>query len=123
MSLALIGYAAAGGAAGASLRYVADLVVVRWWTRPFPLATFGINVVGSLLLGLLVGAGASSASPMFALLGSGVLGGFTTLSTASYQAVALARDGARRTALAYAVGSMVAALVAAMVGLWAGHAW
>ncbi|MFN3601868.1 MAG: fluoride efflux transporter FluC [Dietzia sp.] len=133
MSAALIGWAALGGAGGSALRYAVDVAVTRRWRGAFPMATFLINVSGSLLLGLLLGLLAvnstvghsSAAGPGIAatLVGTGVLGGYTTFSTASYDAVRLAREGRRVMALAYAVGTMLAAVVAALVGLWLGAWW
>lgn len=121
MSAALVGWAALGGGAGAALRYAVDAAVTARWRRPFPLATPLINVSGSLLLGLLVGlTGTAGSATLLALLGTGVLGGYTTFSTASLDAIRLARAGDRGTAMAYAVGTMLATVVAALVGLWLG---
>src|SRR5690606_23627914 len=79
----LAGWLALGGGAGAALRYVLDVAVSSRWRRPFPLATFLINVSGSLALGLLVGwFYAGSAGPGWSLavsvIGTGLLGGYTT---------------------------------------------
>ena len=133
MSGALVGWAALGGGMGAALRYAVDVAVTARWRRPFPLATLVVNVSGSLLLGLLVGALAdpaagaatgptpgSGSATLLALLGTGVLGGYTTFSTASHDAIRLARAGDRGTALAYAVATMLATVLAALLGLWLG---
>ena len=133
MSAAVIGWAALGGAVGSALRYAVDVAVTRRWRGAFPLATFLINVSGSLLLGLVLGLVAAhatagplaSSSPGLAatLVGTGVLGGYTTFSTASFDAVRLARDGHRLMAVAYAVGTMLVAVAAALLGLWLGAWW
>ncbi|GAA1710491.1 fluoride efflux transporter FluC [Dietzia cercidiphylli] len=133
MSAAVIGWAALGGAVGSALRYSVDVAVTRRWRGAFPLATFLINVSGSLLLGLVLGLLAvnstvghsSAAGPGVAatLVGTGVLGGYTTFSTASFDAVRLAREGRRLMAVTYAVGTMLVAVAAALLGLWLGAWW
>lgn len=102
---------ALGGAAGAVLRWSLTLA------RPddpgtFPWTTFAINVVGSLLLALLPGwAAARRSERLTLLLGPGVLGGFTTFSSASAQTQALL-EGHAWVAGAYLVGTLVACLAA-----------
>ena len=124
----LAGWLALGGGAGAALRYVLDVAVSSRWRRPFPLATFLINVSGSLALGLLVGwFYAGVAKPGWSLavsvIGTGLLGGYTTFSTASYDTLRLGREGRVVMALAYAVGTMAATIAAAASGLWLGEWW
>ena len=118
---ALLGWAAIGGGVGAALRYAVDVAVSIRWRREFPMGTFLVNVSGSLLLGLLVGLAPGPTA--IALIGTGVLGGYTTFSTASYDAVRLARSGHRGTALVYAVGTMLVTVVAAVAGVWLGACW
>ncbi|WP_271800167.1 fluoride efflux transporter FluC [Dietzia maris] len=125
---ALAGWLALGGGAGAALRYVLDVAVSSRWRRPFPLATSLINVSGSLALGLLVGwfyAGAAKPgwSLAVSVIGTGLLGGYTTFSTASYDTLRLGREGRVVMALAYAVGTMAATIAAAASGLWLGEWW
>ena len=124
----LAGWLALGGGAGAALRYVLDVAVSSRWRRPFPLATFLINVSGSLALGLLVGwfyAGAAKPgwSLAVSVIGTGLLGGYTTFSTASYDTLRLGREGRVVMALAYAVSTMAATIAAAASGLWLGEWW
>lgn len=123
----LIGLTALGGGAGAALRYAVDEVVTARWQRAgnrhFPLGTFMVNVTGSLALGLLVGmlSGVTAGSEyVLAVFGTGLLGGYTTFSTASLDAVRLVRSGHGLTALGYAVGTMLATVLAAVSGLWLG---
>ena len=83
-----------------------------------------INVGGSFLLGLLmalsVDRGIVSAE-MRLLLGVGVLGGFTTFSTLSYETVALFEQGLRAQGLFNMFGSAVLGIAAAVAGLLAGR--
>ncbi|HMT51248.1 CrcB family protein [Dietzia sp. UBA5065] len=118
---ALIGWAAVGGGLGAAARYAVDTAVSSRWRRTFPLGTFLVNLTGSLVLGLLVGL--ASGPTTMALVGTGVLGGYTTFSTASVDTVRLARSGHRGTALAYGGGTMLATIAAALAGLWLGSVW
>jgi len=117
----MIGMAALGGGLGSALRYAVGTAVPLRWRRGFPSGTFLINVSGSLLLGLLVGTAPDATA--VALIGTGVLGGYTTFSTASEETVRLMRSGHPRTALVYASGTMLVTVVAALVGLWLGAHW
>lgn len=124
MSAAVVlGCAALGGGVGAACRHAVDVWVTARWRPDVPLGIFLVNVTGSLVLGLVVGAtvaGSAASAPWTALVGTGVLGGYTTFSTASLDAVRLARAGRGGAALAYAVGTMCGAVCAAFVGLWLG---
>ncbi|WP_405432443.1 fluoride efflux transporter CrcB [Micromonospora sp. NBC_00617] len=105
---------ALGAAVGAPLRYLADRAVQSRHASAFPWGTFSVNVVGSLLLGALVG---WPVDPVVgALLGTGFCGALTTYSTFSYETLRLARGGDRFLALANVLGSVAAGLAAAAVG-------
>lgn len=107
------------GAAGAVTRFLVDSEVKRRWSTPFPWATFGINVTGSALLGVLAGAVLfhNQASVWQTVLGTGFCGGYTTFSTASFETVRLVQQNARARALLNAVGSLAASLAACVGGL------
>lgn len=80
----------------------------------FPWPVFAINVAGSALLAALPLIGAIRDRPWLAIaIGTGMLGGFTTMSTASEETVALLENGETATALLYAGGTLAAALAAA----------
>lgn len=111
---------AAGGALGGSARYALLLLVPHEGTG-FPWATLAENVAGSFAMGALVVLVTEVARPHRLLrpfLGVGVLGGFTTFSTYAVDIVALTRDGAPGTALAY----LLATLAGALAAVWAGMA-
>ncbi|MFI7539880.1 fluoride efflux transporter FluC [Actinoplanes sp. NPDC049599] len=78
----------------------------------FPWGTFTVNVAGSLLLGYLIGL--PVAPWLSALSGMGFGGALTTYSTFGFEAV---RGGERVLAVAYAIGSVLAGVGAAYVGL------
>ncbi len=107
-----------GGVLGASARYGAGLV---WPSRPtgFPWTTFGINVLGCLLMGVLITL--ISDRPTLGrlvrpFLGTGVLGGFTTFSTYAVDIRRLVELGQVPTAIAYLAGTLTAATAAAWAG-------
>lgn len=110
-----------GGAAGSAARYLLGLLQPRA-IGSFPWVTFGINVVGSFLLGVLLRL--ALATPSFtpdlrALLTVGFCGGFTTFSTYSYETAVLLEGGHYGKAATYALGSVVVALAATLAGLMA----
>lgn len=116
-----------GGGVGATLRFWLDGLVkgrVRGTALAgFPLGTLVINVSGSLVLGLLTGAGESGALPvpMVAVLGTGMMGGYTTFSTASVETVQLLRSGKTRTAVLNGLAMLVVSVGAAALGLLIGR--
>ncbi len=116
VSLLLVALA---GGVGAALRFVLDGVVRTHVRTPYPLATMLINVSGSLVLGVVVGATAQAAltRSWHDVLGTGLLGGYTTFSTASVESVRLARGGRPVAAVLHGAGMLVASLVAALLGL------
>ncbi|MET8279978.1 fluoride efflux transporter CrcB [Micromonospora sp. NPDC005174] len=105
---------ALGAAVGAPLRYLTDRAVQSRHTSAFPWGTLTVNVVGSLLLGVLVGVPVGTA--VSALLGTGFCGALTTYSTFSYETLRLTRDGDRLLALTNVAGSVAAGLAAASAG-------
>ena len=117
-SLALV---AAGGCAGTLVRATLERA---WPASPghLPVTTLALNVVGALALGLLLGALGEGRPRLRLALGTGVLGGLTTHSTfilESHRLLTSGGDGGHPVlGAAYLVGSMVAGLVAAGLGLW-----
>lgn len=107
-----------GAATGAPSRWLLDQSIQSRWERVFPLGTFTINVVGSFVLGALLGvASRGDASPqLLALAGTGFCGGFTTWSTFGYETVRLAEEGARLQALANVTLSLAVGLSASWLG-------
>ncbi|KZB80651.1 fluoride efflux transporter CrcB [Amycolatopsis regifaucium] len=110
----------AGGALGSLTRY--GLSVALPHSRgQFALSTFAINVSGCLLIGVLMALLTATAAPRRLLrpfLGVGILGGYTTFSTYATETLDLVTTGHPFTGLAYALGTVAAALIA----VYAGHA-
>ncbi|MFJ5304579.1 fluoride efflux transporter CrcB [Streptomyces sp. NPDC088350] len=109
----------AGAVVGAPLRYLTDRAVQTGHDSVFPWGTFAVNVSGCLILGVLTGAAsAGAAGPHLQLLvGTGLCGALTTYSTFSYETLRLTETGAGLYAAANVVGSVMAGLGAAFVGV------
>jgi CrcB protein len=106
--------ASAGGILGALARW--GLTERYPVSDGFPTSVFWINVTGCALLALLPAFAAVRSRPWLGVfLGTGVLGGFTTMSAASEQTVVLLERHHTGTALGYAGGTLAAALVAVWV--------
>ena len=117
MSLTLI-YVALGGALGATARYLTGLGAVRLMGHGFPYGTLTVNVVGSFLMGaIVVLLGHWGANRYAPLLMTGLLGGFTTFSAFSLDAVTLYERGAVGLAATYVTASVVLSLAALFAGL------
>jgi CrcB protein len=109
---------ALAGGAGAVARFLLDGVVTARWPRRYPVGTTLINLSGSLLLGLLAGLAAGKAldGDGLLVLGTGFLGGYTTFSTAAFEAVRLLEQRRRGAALGHALGQLVAGTALAALG-------
>ena len=114
----------AGGGVGAGCRYGMTLLTTRLFGLGFPWGTAICNVVGSLAMGLLVGAMAHGllgdgrqANEARLLLGVGMLGGFTTFSTFSLDTIALWQRGDTAEAAAYVLGSCALGFAGLVLGL------
>lgn len=113
---------ASGGAFGSALRYLVAVAHEKWLPQSFPWGTLFVNVVGSALLGALLAAGMSEPPRLSAearlLLGTGVMGGFTTYSTFNAEVLKALHEGAPAKAALY----LVATVAVCLAGAWAGWA-
>ncbi len=105
---------AIGAAIGAPARYFADRAVQSRHDTVFPWGTLSVNLLASLLLGVL--AGAAVARSVADLIGTGFCGALSTYSTFSFETVHLAQRGARFHAMANAAVSIVGGIGAAALG-------
>ncbi len=109
---------AAGGAVGASLRYLANVGALRLAGPGFPVATLFVNVTGSFLIGasvvIFAHVGGARLAP---LVVTGILGGFTTFSAFSLDTLVLFERGDAGLALLYVAGSVGLSLAAVALGL------
>lgn len=109
-----------GGAIGAGARYLASSAVLRAFGNRFPWGTLGINIVGGLLMGILVGilARTSDGGESWRLfVGVGVLGGFTTFSAFSLETWAMIERGQTLPAIGYVAASVIGSVAALALGL------
>jgi CrcB protein len=102
-----------GAAVGAPLRYLTDRLVQSRNNSLFPWGTFSVNLAGCLILGALTGATVSH--PVFALLGTGFCGAFTTYSTFSYETWRLAEQKAYFYAATNVLVSVISGLGVALL--------
>lgn len=108
---------ALGGAIGASARYLTGTAMLRLLGPGFPWATFAVNVLGSVLMGILVVALAHGGNRFAPLLMTGILGGFTTFSAFSLDAYALFERGQTGLAAAYVAGSVGLSILGLIAGI------
>ena len=112
---------ALGGALGASLRFVSGAIILRTMGSGFPYGTMFVNVVGSFLMGLLAFYLLERMDGSFAkyapFLMTGLLGGFTTFSAYSLDALYLLERGRYASASVYMGGSVVLAIGALFLGM------
>lgn len=107
-----------GGAIGAPLRYLTDLLVQSKHDSVFPWGTFTVNVLGSLILGVTAALVAGLGAPtwVLALVGTGFCGALTTFSTFGFETIRLLEQGSVLTAVTNSMASLVVALLACAGG-------
>lgn len=118
--ISTVSLVALGGAIGAACRYLVGVGVMRL-TGPmdFPLAVLTVNIVGSFLMGIFVVAAANKGLTHFGpFVMTGMLGGFTTFSAFSLEAVTLMERGQIAAAGAYVALSVGLSIGGLMLGLW-----
>jgi len=109
-------YVAAGGAVGASLRYLTGLATIRVFGPGYPWGTLSVNIIGSFCMGVIVVLLAAKSGTRFSpLLMTGLLGGFTTFSAFSLDFATMWERGDTSAALVY-VGASVLLSIAALFG-------
>jgi CrcB protein len=114
-----------GGGIGAGFRYGVGTLALRQLGPDFPWGTWIVNLSGGLLGGILaaylVGKG-DAAEPLRLFLAVGLLGGFTTFSAFSLEAVQLIQRGEAALAGAYVALSVAGSLLMTVLGFWAARA-
>lgn len=107
---------------GGACRYLVDQAVSAHNRLPVPMGTFVINCSACFLLGLLTGLTAALGAPkaVSLVLGTGLLGGYSTFSTAEVEGVRLLRGEHPLRALWHTGGMFVLALLCGALGLWTG---
>ena len=111
-----------GAGLGGMLRHFTNLLAAHQWGINFPYGTFIVNIIGSLLMGIIAGYFAlrGESSPSVKLfLATGILGGFTTFSAFSLEVALMYERGDLRSALLYSLSSVVLSVSGIFIGMWA----
>jgi CrcB protein len=109
-----------GGGLGSTLRHIINVASARILGTAFPYHTFIINITGSTVMGLIAGYLAfkgEASQPWRLFLMTGILGGYTTFSAFSLDAVLLYERGETGLALLYVLGSVVLSIMGLVGGL------
>lgn len=113
-------YIAIGGAIGSVLRYLTSVLVNKYWSNHFPLATLITNVIGCFLIGLLIGIleknNVANSNLKWFLI-TGFCGGFTTFSAFGYENISLLQNHNSALAFGYSALSILLGLFAVWLGL------
>jgi CrcB protein len=113
-----------GGAFGTGARYLLGGAVTRWAGPDFPYGTLLINVLGSLLIGVVQQVALSTLlipETLRLVLAVGVMGGFTTYSSFSYETIRLLEAGSWMAATLYVVLTTALCLACCVAGLSLGR--
>jgi fluoride exporter len=111
---------AAGGAIGSALRYEYGRLSARLFGAGWPYGTFGVNIIGGLVMGLFAGwlaARSQGGEGLRLFFAVGVLGGFTTFSSFSLETMLMIERGEWLSASGYALASVLASVGALAIGL------
>ncbi|MBC7524734.1 MAG: fluoride efflux transporter CrcB [Flavobacterium sp.] len=114
-------YIAFGGALGSILRYLTSVLVSKFWSNHFPLATFITNILGCFLIGFLIGIlekNEMANGNLKWFLITGFCGGFTTFSTFGYENTVLFQANNSILAFAYIALSVVLGIFSVWFGLF-----
>jgi CrcB protein len=112
-------YIAIGGAIGSVLRYITSVLVSKFWSNHFPLATFIANILGCFLIGLFMGyllKNQLEDSNLKWFLITGICGGFTTFSTFSMDNYLLMQN--ENAFLAF--GNILLSITLGLFAVWMG---
>ena len=106
---------AIGGALGASLRY---LVILWIPTHNFPWSTLSVNLIGSFLLGIIIGISSNQllGEKSTLMIATGILGAFTTMSTYSIDTITLWEND-RFNAILYILTTTIVGPLLALIGI------
>lgn len=115
-----------GGFLGANARYWLGSLISRWLGTGFPYATGIINITGALVIGIIATLFADRAVDNESLrlfLIVGILGGYTTFSSYSYEAVSMMQQDRWLAAIGYLVGSNMLGIGACVGGVLIARLW
>lgn len=118
-NLLLVGF---GGFVGSTLRYLTYLFIDKRHALSFPMSTFTVNIIGSLVLGIIIGLSLKDSvnEHMRLFLAVGICGSYTTFSTFALENISLMSQKDLLTSFIYITASIVLGLAAALAGQWVG---
>jgi CrcB protein len=109
-----------GGAVGSAARYLTGRLTLTWFGPGYPWGTLAVNLIGGFLMGMLAGSLArfgQGGEQWRLLIGVGVLGGFTTFSAFSLDAMNMIERGDWLPMLGYALVSVIGSIAALAIGM------
>ncbi len=124
MELKQLAWVCLGGAVGSGLRFAVTSWSLARYGSSFPYGTLAVNIVGSMLLGLIFQLSRSTAwlAPTVQLaIGAGVMGGLTTYSTFNLEMVRYVQEGQFRTGLLYGSATLATCFGAGFLGITLGR--
>lgn len=113
-------YVGLGGAIGSIFRYLTTVLVQKYYSAIFPLATFTANVIGCFLIGVLMSWLEKNNilnGPLKWLLVTGFCGGYTTFSTFAFENIQLMQNQQTLWALIYSICSIVTGIISVWLGM------
>ena len=122
--LKTIGLIGLGGGLGCIARYLQTLAVKRWLDVSFPLGTLSVNLLGSLIVGVIMGFLLKNNTHhpiLFPLLVVGFCGGFTTFSSFSFECLSLLQTGRFLQAMLYISISLIVGIALTFIGFYFGQ--
>lgn len=119
MDIKSIIYVGIGGGLGSIIRYLIYVYMPFQIGKSFPWPTLVVNILGSLFIGIIYALFQKNqlTSPIYILIVTGFLGGFTTLSAFSLESVQLLRNQEYLVAILYTISTIALAMLAVMVGI------
>jgi CrcB protein len=122
---AAVAAVAAGGAFGSVLRFLVGMWFLQRVGAGFPWGTLAVNLSGAFAIGIVMHVAQTrlGLSPYFRVfLATGILGGYTTFSAFAYETLLLGRDALTMQSVLYGFGSVIAGVVAVVLGIAAARA-
>jgi len=109
-----------GGGIGSGLRYLISKTL-NPFTSNFFIGTFGVNILGCLIIGIILGLSAKStalSNNTVLFITIGFCGGFTTFSSFALENYGMLREGQITSFLLYTLSSILVGILAVVLGLW-----